>query len=149
VLLSRSGAVTITTSALPLAKAGPLRVGLAEARLDPGDPFLRHKTSLRDIYETAFAHATEAGLDEAIFLNGRGDVAEASRNTIFVEADGELLTPPLSSGVLPGVLRHTLIQSGAAREHRMSLTELSSARRWFLGNSLHGLREAILVLPRP
>jgi para-aminobenzoate synthetase/4-amino-4-deoxychorismate lyase len=147
--LNRSGKTSITTSALPAAKPAPLQVGLAAARLDPGDPFLRHKTSLRATYETAFARATEAGLDEAIFLNSRGDVAEASRNTIFVEADGELLTPPLSSGVLPGVLRHTLIQSGEAVEQKLSLTDISTAPRWFLGNSLHGLRDARLVLPRP
>jgi para-aminobenzoate synthetase/4-amino-4-deoxychorismate lyase len=147
--LRRDGKISITTSALPSAQPGPLRVGLAEARLDPGDPFLRHKTSLRDTYETAFARATEAGLDEAIFLNRRGDVAEASRNTIFVADGGKLLTPPLSSGVLPGVLRHALIQSGEAKEQALGFTDLSCAAKWFLGNSLHGLREAVLVLARP
>ncbi len=148
-LLHQNGKISITNGALPIAKPGPLRVGLAEARLDPGDPFLRHKTSLRDTYEAAFARATEAGLDEAIFLNTRGDVAEASRNTIFVASERQLLTPPLSSGVLPGVLRHALIQSGEAREQVMSLTDVSNAPKWFLGNSLHGLREATLVLARP
>jgi para-aminobenzoate synthetase/4-amino-4-deoxychorismate lyase len=148
-VLSRSGTARITTSALSTARPGPLRVGLAEARLDPGDPFLRHKTSLRNIYETAFADACEAGLDEAIFLNTRGDVAEASRNTIFIESGGTLLTPLVSSGILPGVLRHTLLQSGEAREQVMSLTDVANAPRWFLGNSLHGLREATLVLARP
>ena len=147
--LSRDGTTGITTSALPAAREGPWRVGLAETRLDPGDPFLRHKTSLRDNYEAAFSRAREAGLDEAIFLNTRGDVAEASRNTIFVEAGGTLLTPPICSGILPGVLRHALIQSGAAREHAMTLGDLSNASKWFLGNSLHGLREAVLVAMHP
>jgi para-aminobenzoate synthetase/4-amino-4-deoxychorismate lyase len=120
-------------------------VGIAQARLDPGDPFLRHKTSLRDAYETAFSEATAAGLDEAVFLNTRGEIAEASRNSVFVLRDGKLLTPPLSSGVLPGVLRQTLLQTGEAREQVLDMTDLAGARTWFVGNSLHGLRKAVLV----
>jgi para-aminobenzoate synthetase/4-amino-4-deoxychorismate lyase len=143
--LSRTGNISITRTPLPMPVSAILRVCIAEARLDPADPFLRHKTSLRDIYETAYARATDAGRDEAIFLNTKGDIAEASRNTIFVVDDGKLLTPPLSSGVLPGVLRQTLIESGEAVEQRMSLADLVIVSKWFLGNSLHGLREASLV----
>ena len=143
--LSRTGHINITKTPLPAPISAMLRVCIAEARLDPANPFLRHKTSLRDTYEAAYASAIDAGRDEAIFLNTKGDLAEASRNTIFIARDGKLLTPPLSSGVLPGVLRRTLIESCEAREQRVSLADLSNASRWFLGNSLHGLREASLV----
>jgi para-aminobenzoate synthetase/4-amino-4-deoxychorismate lyase len=145
ITLSRNGHATITTTALPAPKPGKLRVCLAEARLDPANPFLRHKTSLRETYEIAFARATAAGFDEALFLNTAGDVAEASRNTVFAVLDGKLLTPPLSSGLLPGVLRQTLIQSGKAVEQSLSLTELRNAATLYLGNSLYGLRAAMLV----
>ena len=143
-VLSRDGRASTTYTPLPTPKTGILQVCIAESRLDPADPFLRHKTSLRDSYDTAFSRACDAGFDEAIFLNTRGELAEASRNTIFAIRDGHLVTPPLSSGVLPGVLRHTLIGSGEAREQTLHLEDLVNAPQWFVGNSLYGLREASL-----
>jgi para-aminobenzoate synthetase/4-amino-4-deoxychorismate lyase len=143
-VLTRAGSIHIAASPLPATPQAKLRVCIAEARLDPANPFLRHKTSLRDVYETAFSRATDTGFDEAIFLNTRGDIAEASRNTVFIAVDGRLLTPPLSSGVLPGVLRHILIARGDATEQILTLSHIEKADRFFLGNSLHGLREGLL-----
>jgi len=125
------------------ASNGVLKVGLAAARLDPGDPFLRHKTTRRDLYERAFVEAAARGLDEVLFLNRRGEVAEASRNSVFVELDGKLVTPPLTSGVLPGVLRRHLIESGQAIQQTVPL-DLLTSHPLLLGNSLHGLRAARL-----
>jgi para-aminobenzoate synthetase/4-amino-4-deoxychorismate lyase len=143
--LARSGKVTVTHAQAPPPATGVLRVGLADQRLDPADPFLRHKTSRRGVYEDAFAAAAARGLDEALFLNRRGDIAEATRNNVFFEIDGGLATPPLSSGVLPGVLRRHLLATGAAVETPLTLLDLRRAPRAFLGNSLNGLREFVLA----
>jgi branched-subunit amino acid aminotransferase/4-amino-4-deoxychorismate lyase len=116
------------------------RVGLAATRFDSGDPLLRHKTTRRALYEQALA-ASDA--DEVIFLNERGEVCEGARTNIFVERDGVLLTPPVSSGLLPGVLRAALVQRGEAREKVLGLEDLSGG--FFLGNSLRGLLRAALV----
>jgi para-aminobenzoate synthetase/4-amino-4-deoxychorismate lyase len=121
-----------------------MRVGMAADRLDPGDPFLRHKTTRRAIYDGAFVEAQASGLDEAIFLNRRNEVAEASRHTVFVDKGGRLLTPPLACGVLPGVLRRSLLESGAAVEALVTPVMLSACPLW-LGNSLRGLRRAVLA----
>ncbi len=142
-VLARDGTVTVENESV-VTPSGMMRVGLATDRLDPGDPFLRHKTTQRTIYERAFAAATAAGLDEAILLNRRGEVAEASRNTVFVEEDGQLLTPPLSCGALPGVLRQSLLESNTAVEREVTVDMLTSCPLW-LGNSLHGLRRTALV----
>jgi para-aminobenzoate synthetase/4-amino-4-deoxychorismate lyase len=56
-----------------------------------------------------------------------------------------LLTPPLSDGVLPGVLRQSLLESGEAIERSLRVEDLAQAERWFLGNSLRGLRPARLL----
>jgi para-aminobenzoate synthetase/4-amino-4-deoxychorismate lyase len=143
--LSRPGAITITHAQAPPAAARVLRVGMAEQRLDPGDPFLRHKTTNRAAHDGAFAAAAAAGLDEALFLNRRGEIAEAARNSVFVEMDGRLATPPLLAGALPGVLRAVLLSTGQALERPLTLPDLRRAPRAFLGNSLNGLREFILV----
>ena len=143
-LLARSGDVTLTHAVVAEQPPRPLRVGLASGELDPGDPFLRHKTTRRAIQDQAFAEAAANGLDEVLFLNRRGEVAEGSRNTVFVELDGRLVTPPLDWGVLPGVLRAALIADGRAIEGRPTLDHLRRAT-WFMGNSLHGFRAAELV----
>ena len=136
--LARSGGLEITHAALVTSKA-ELNVHLATDRLDPGDPFLRHKTTRRALYDRAFDEAAVQGFDEVIFLNRRGEVAEASRNSVFVEMDGTLITPPLTSGLLPGVLRQFLIESGRAIEKAVPI-ELLTSKPILLGNSLHGLR---------
>ncbi|HEY3814342.1 MAG TPA: aminodeoxychorismate synthase component I [Caulobacteraceae bacterium] len=143
--LSRDGALAITHAPLPAPPGHVLRIGVASIALDAGDPFLRHKTTRRELHERAFAAASADGLDEALLLNHRGEIAEASRNSIFAEIDGQLITPPLTAGVLPGVLRGELIESGKAVERRLTLNALTQAQRLYLGNSLHGLRVAALV----
>lgn len=140
--LRRDGTLQITTAPMPPAADRALRIAIASQPVDAGDPFLRHKTTRRAIYERAFAEASAQGCDDALLLNRQGFVTETSRSTIFVERDGMLLTPPLEHGPLPGVLRRELIESGAAHEAPLRLDDLKRAGRWFVGNSLRGLQIA-------
>lgn len=140
--LRRDGSLQITTAPMPPAANGAVRITVASQRVDAGDPFLRHKTTRRAVYERALAEAAAQGCDDALLLNRQGFVTETSRSTIFVERDGLLLTPPLEHGLLPGVLRRELIDTGAAREAPLRLDDLRQAGRWFVGNSLRGLQIA-------
>jgi para-aminobenzoate synthetase/4-amino-4-deoxychorismate lyase len=143
--LRRDGTFGITTAPMPVATDVPVRIALAGQRVDAGDPYLRHKTTRRTVYERAFAEASEQGCDDTLLLNRQGFATETSRSNIFVERDGLLLTPPLEHGLLPGVLRRELIEAGAAREAPLRLEELWQAERWFVGNSLRGLQIARLA----
>eukprot|EP01037_Dinobryon_pediforme_P007060 gene7060-7123_t len=96
--LGRDGARTLTHAPLGAEPDRILQVCIAAQRLDAGDPFLRHKTTQRDIYERAFADGAAQGMDEALLLNRQEDIAEATRNSVFIERNGVLLTPPLSAG---------------------------------------------------
>lgn len=140
--LCRGGTLRITTALMPPAADGALRIAIASQQVDAGDPFLRHKTTRRAIYERAFTEASSQGCDDALLLNRQGFVTETSRSNVFVERDGILLTPPLEHGLLPGVLRREFIESGAAREAPLRLDDLRQAERWFVGNSLRGLQLA-------
>jgi branched-chain amino acid aminotransferase len=60
-----------------------------------------------------FAYAAARGADEAILANTRGDLCEAISANVFVERNGEILTPPLESGCLPGVARGLALEWGA------------------------------------
>jgi branched-chain amino acid aminotransferase len=70
--------------------------------------------------------ATQAGFDEAIMLNPQGRVSEATGQNIFIVKNGELLTPPLVDGPLPGLTRESIMQ--IARDLGMSLHESSLTR---------------------
>lgn len=122
------------------------RVALSRWRLRSDDPWLSVKTTHRPAYDAARADLAP-GVDEALLLNERGEVCEGSITSIFLRgADGMLLTPPLSCGVLPGVLRASLIERGHAREAVLRVEDL--ARGPFLcGNSLRGLIPAVLADP--
>ena len=58
----------------------------------------------------AVTEANRAGYDEAILLTAEGYVADGSGENIFVAKDGVLYTPDLSTGILPGITRDTVIQ---------------------------------------
>jgi branched-subunit amino acid aminotransferase/4-amino-4-deoxychorismate lyase len=140
-VLRRDGAVEIT--AAPCEPEPPekiWRVAIARQSFDSRDPLLRHKTTRREIYENALAEARP--FDEVIFLNEKGEVCEGARTTIFVAGGDALWTPPLSSGLLPGVLRADLLRRGKAREKILRLADLGEG--FFLGNSLRGLLRARL-----
>ncbi|MFO1104879.1 MAG: aminotransferase class IV family protein [Amaricoccus sp.] len=115
----------------------------AAERLDPGDPWLRVKTTMRARYDSARA-SLPRDLHELIYLNNRGEVCEGTIFNVFVKVDGLYLTPRLSCGLLPGVLRQILLREGRAREAVLRPDDLRRGQL-FLGNSLRGLCVARLV----
>ena len=144
--LSEDGEVGATHAALPAAgNAVPWRFVLSAHRTAAGDPYLFHKTTRRAFYDAEFARATANGrADEVVFLNSRDELTEGSRTNLFLEIGGRLLTPPLSSGLLPGTLRRALIEDGKAEERLLRREDIDRAERIFLGNSVRGLVEARL-----
>ncbi|WP_416407513.1 aminotransferase class IV family protein [Agrobacterium rosae] len=131
---------------VPLHADAIWRVRIAQkTRLDSADTFYRHKSSRREPYDAARAEFSTKDADEVLLLNERGEICEGSTTSIFVEgAEGQLLTPPLDSGILPGVLRADLIRERKARGQALRPDDLKG-RRLFVGNSLHGLVAAELV----
>ena len=100
----------------------------------------RHKTTDRAFYDQA---RLSAGCFEVVFVDPDGFLTEGSFTNIFVERGGQLLTPPLSRGLLPGVLRAEMIDSGRAVEADLAAEDLAGG--FFIGNALRGLMPAILA----
>ena len=144
-LLSESGAVTVTTTPLPPPDPDAvMRLAVSDTRLNSADIFLFHKTTRRELYDTEWQHYAERlGADEVVYLNERGELAEGSRTTIFLERGGRLLTPAIASGLLPGTLRAELLAEGRAVEAVLTLEDLKSADAVYLGNSVRGLVRAV------
>ena len=140
--VGRAGDAEVTTGALAPNPAG-WRIALAAERLDPDAPLLRHKTTERAAHDRARA-ALAPGIDEALFLNRRGEVAEGTITNLFADFGDGLLTPPLACGCLPGIMRAELLALGRAREAAIRGEDLPRARLW-MGNALRGLIPARLT----
>ena len=138
--LAPSGALAIEVSPLPRLAELPVPVAVRPAPMAADDFRLSHKTSLRAAYDEARG---EAGAVEVIFVDEPGFVTEGSWSNVFVEREGVLLTPPLSLGLLPGVLRAELIERGRAAESHLRVADLEGG--FFIGNSLRGLIPARLA----
>lgn len=140
--LDAAGQIAVTTAPLP-PNPPAWRVAIAEVRLSSADPWLRHKTTRRALYDRARA-ALPPGVDEAILCNEAGALCEGSITSLFLRRDGRLLTPPLAAGLLPGILREELLDSGEAVEAPLTPAELTTGAL-FMGNSLRGLIPATLA----
>jgi 4-amino-4-deoxychorismate lyase len=138
--LDGAGLLALERAPLPPAKTA-WRVGLARDRLTSTDPWLQHKTTRRGVYDAARASLAE-GLDEVIFLNERGEVCEGTISTVFFDKGQGMRTPPLTCGVLPGVLRAEM----AVGEEVLLAEDLPKTRLW-LGNALRGLIPARFCQP--
>lgn len=144
-LLDSAGKVTVTaTACLPDRVTGYVR--LSAERTSSDDAFLRHKTTCRDRYERLYAKAHADGFDEILFRNEREEVTEGAISNIFILRDGRLFTPPLSSGVLPGVFRRHLLEIDATAEERvLSVQDIESADGVFLCNAVRGMRQVAFL----
>ena len=137
--LSPSGAFSVQHAPLaPLTE--PLRVLLASDATSADDLFLRHKTSIRARYDQAWRDAEAQGAFDTLFFNERGELTEGGRSNVFVRVDGRWLTPPLGSGVLPGVMRAVLLDDPdwSAEEAVITLAMLESADEIVVCNALRG-----------
>ena len=150
-LINEDGKITTQVENLPPPdEKRPLRACLAPAPIDSADPFLYHKTTHRQIYERARQSCPpdQAGpWDEVILWNENGEITEACSANIIVEIDGELVTPPVACGLLPGTYRAWLLEQGKIKEKVIRLEDLSRVSRLYLINSVRKQRLARLCLP--
>ena len=149
-LLSRCGALVVQATGLPAPVHRPMRLAISAVRANPDDPLIYHKTSRRAWYDDArIARQGEVDCDEVLFLNRDGALTEGSLTNLFLRQapDGPLLTPRLSAGLLPGVLRQELLEKGDAQEADLTVDMLRDAAEIFVGNSLRGLIAARITDP--
>jgi branched-chain amino acid aminotransferase len=117
---------------------------VAPWRLPDGEPLVRWKTANKLFNVLARKAADDAGADEALILNSRGEVCEASGSNLFWIERDQLFTPPAEAGVLPGVTREVIMelarQTGrGVKELRCPLDRLQQADAVFLTQSSLGV----------
>lgn len=122
------------------ARSGAAAAIVSRRPFQPG-PLGAHKTTSRLAYHLAREEARVARADEALLVSPAGEVLEGAVSNVFAALDGEVLTPPLASGVLPGITRALALGSCAAagiraRECDLTLADLRRADEVFLTNSV-------------
>ena len=133
-LLAPSGALSIGVAPMPERSTAPMSIAIMPRQVARDDFRLRHKTSRRGFHDDA---RRASGADEVLFTDAEGFLTEGSFTTIFVERGDRLVTPPLTRGLLPGVLRAELIATGRAIEGDLTPKDLLGGL--LLGNALRGL----------
>ncbi|MFK0333273.1 aminotransferase class IV family protein [Rhizobium sp. NPDC090275] len=138
--------IEVTTAPFtPLAPDTTWTIRIADQRLDSADKLLRIKTTRRAVYEAARTEYTSDEADEVLMLNERGEACEGTITSIFLDdGSGMLRTPPISCGLLAGVLRTELICQRKARVGRITRDDLKTGKL-YVGNSLRGLIPARLI----
>jgi para-aminobenzoate synthetase/4-amino-4-deoxychorismate lyase len=141
-LLSADGSIDISSEPL-LEIIAPLRVGVSSIKVDSTDVMLYHKTSRRGLIDSARSGRPDC--DELLLRNEHGQLTEGSYHSLVLKLDGRFVTPPLCSGLLPGVLREELLEKEEIMEQILYPDDLERATEVWLINSVRGWRPAILV----
>lgn len=128
----------------------PVRIALSKYPLFESVQITGSKISDRRFYDGERARLKAlTGVDEVIFVNQDGQLCEGSFTSLFIERQGQLLTPALSCGLLPGILRANMLASGEAVEAILYPEDLAQATTIYVGNSLRGLLPARLLSSEP
>ncbi|MBT3192288.1 MAG: aminodeoxychorismate synthase, component I, partial [Verrucomicrobia bacterium] len=128
---------------LPVRADSAVRVRIAPHACKSSDVFLYHKTTNRAVY--ARAKEMRPDCDDVLLVNERGEVTESTIANVVAEVDGELITPPIASGLLAGTFRGELLELGEIREGRLTPDMLASADALFLINSVRKWMPVTLV----
>ena len=144
--LSANGEIQLSKAPVSLVQQ-PVHVLLSTIVMRSDDLLLAHKTTLRHIYDEGWKHAEAVGAFDTLFFNERGELTEGGRSNVFVKIKGQWMTPPLSAGVLPGVMRARLLEDANwnAIEHTITRAELQNAEAVCVCNALRGVLQAHVV----
>ena len=145
--LRHGGELSFSHAALEPLPAGPIRIGLSGHSVPESErALLQHKTSMRSGYDHAVREAVKRGAFDAVFVNASGEVTEGARSNVLARIDGRWWTPPLSCGVLPGVMRSRLLRMRPEiGEKAMRVEDLVHAQELAVCSSLRGVLRAALV----
>lgn len=107
-------------------------------------PLSRYKTLSFLSNVRARTQARQRGADEALLFDRNGNPAECSASNLFMVKDGKTATPPIDTGILPGITRAEVIDIGGSEgipveERLISLEELRCADEIFITNTIMGI----------
>ena len=123
--------------------SAPWRLQLAAAPVDSHNVFLYHKTTHRRIYESLSAGRGDC--DDVVLWNAQGQITETTIANLVLRKDNRLVTPPVACGLLAGVYREHLLESGQIEEAVLTVDDLRRATAVFAVNSVRRWMSCVLV----
>ena len=126
---------------ITIEQAAPAPSSVALTRVD----WIRNERSaLRGIKSTSWSENAQIlrsvrsqGFDEAVLCDSTGLLSECCAANLFLVIDGEIATPSLRSGCLPGIIREVLLDSGLASERDLAPEQLIVAEEIFISSSIN------------
>ena len=111
-----------------------LKACLAKAPIESSNVYLFHKTTQREVYEAALKGCEE--FDDVLLYNELDELTEFTIGNLVVELNGQMLTPPISCGVLAGTFRAYLVETGQVLERTLTIDQLNKSTKLFRVNSI-------------
>ncbi len=143
-LLRRDGENTVVSEQFDAAMSkAPGKVALARQAVDAGDVFLYHKTTRRDVFEQARDDFRDC--DDVLLWNEKRQMTESTIANLVIKRKGQLITPPLSCGLLAGTFRQFLLDSRQIEEAIITQDEIKTCPDIYLINSVRRWRKVVLV----
>jgi branched-subunit amino acid aminotransferase/4-amino-4-deoxychorismate lyase len=117
-----------------------LECAIASERTNSADPFLRHKTTARKLYDDKLGELkTHPTIFDTLFFNERDELTEGARSNVFLIKNGTWFTPVVESGLLNGVMRQEILSTHKVCEQKLYREDLMRADAVYLSKSLRGL----------
>ncbi|MFA6635836.1 MAG: aminotransferase class IV [Candidatus Omnitrophota bacterium] len=137
-LVNNEGECNVSSSLLPPPTDISARVIFSGKATDKNDIFLSHKTTNRELYDKEFSSCRKNGYFDALFMNTEGEITEGAISNIIIKRGDVYMTPPLSSGILPGTYRGSLLRSQKIplKEQTLRKADILSAEKIFIINSV-------------
>lgn len=113
--------------------------GYANVRRNETSPLTYHKTLNYGDCILEKRRVKVEGIQEPVFLNTRGELSEGATTNVFFVKEGEIFAPPLSCGMLPGILRQYMYERYDIQEEIILPEMVHSFDEMFVTNSLLGI----------
>jgi len=144
VLLDKHGNLSSETKPFQQSDNYPLlKVCLAKEPIKSGNIFLFHKTTCREVYDSA--RKDFPNCDDVLLYNEKNKLTEFTIGNLVVEMDGKCYTPPLSCGVLAGTFRAHLLETGQVEERILQIEDLKKCEKIFRVNSVRRWERVDLI----
>jgi para-aminobenzoate synthetase / 4-amino-4-deoxychorismate lyase len=147
--LSAEGLLSVKTAVIQNLEPGPVLWAndllTDDTTMSSSDRLLGHKVTRRKLYDQAWLAAEKLGAFDALFVNEQGFVTEGGRSNVFINKDGQWITPPLTSGCLPGVMRSVVLSDTKyqAVEQNITPADVLNAEEVIFTNALRGIVKTV------
>jgi para-aminobenzoate synthetase/4-amino-4-deoxychorismate lyase len=138
-ILNKWGSIKVEVSDMP-PTTEEIKIIISDKIISTENRFQYFKTTNRELYNSEFKKYSQKGFFDVIFINEKNQVAEGAITNIFINKTGLLYTPPIASGILPGIFRKYWLQKNInIKEEVLYKDDLLIADEIILTNSLRGI----------